>query len=209
MVNKHRSHPTDPRSKQEGEIEAREATQQAGGAANDSEAPADLEGPQSEIEALRKERDEFQAHWQRAQADYQNLRRRLQSDIDAAVVRSKRPLLQDLLLVLDYLEMALRSPCTTEEGKGLLAGVEMTKSVLMRALEREKVQAVPEGGSFDAALHEAVERVETNEREPGEVIETLRRGYSSEGQILRPAQVKVAVLPLLPKHASTSATDED
>jgi molecular chaperone GrpE len=140
-------------------------------------------------------RDEYLAALQRSQADYQNLRRRLQSDIDAAVGRSKGPLLQDLLLVLDYLDMALAAPTTSPEGKNLHAGVEMTKGQLVRALEREGVKQVPETGTFDPSMHDAVESVETDESAPNTILSTLRKGYTQNGAVLRPAQVKVAVAP--------------
>lgn len=153
------------------------------------------------LEALTAQRDEYLAALQRSQADYQNLRRRLQSDIDTATSRSKGPLLQDLLLVLDYLDMALASPHTTSEGKNLAAGVEMTKGQLVRALEREGVQPVAESGPFDASVHQAVERVETSDAAPNTILATLRRGYTQNGAVLRPAQVKVAV------ERSTSAGD--
>jgi molecular chaperone GrpE len=158
--------------------------------------PVAAETPQADAAKLAEvtaQRDEYLAALQRSQADYQNLRRRLQSDIDAATSRSKGPLLSDLLLVLDYLDMALASPCTTSEAKNLLAGVEMTKGQLVRALEREGVKPVAESGAFDANVHQAVEREETNEREPNTILTTLRRGYTQNGTVLRPAQVKVAV----------------
>lgn len=144
---------------------------------------------------LERARDEALAAQQRATADYQNLRRRMQSDIDSAVARAKKPLHQDLLLVLDYLDMALATPCTTPEGKTLLAGVQMTRAQLSTLLEREGIQPVPERGQFDAALHQAVERVETTDATPGTILGTLRRGYTAGGQILRPAQVRVAAEP--------------
>jgi molecular chaperone GrpE len=166
---------------------------------------------ETEIETLQRERDEHLQNWKRATADYQNLRRRLQSDIDAAAQRSKQPLILDLLLVLDYLEMALKAPCTTPEGKNLSAGVELTRSVLLRTLERENVRAVPEGGLFDAGVHQAVERVETGAHEAGTILETLRRGYTCNGQVLRPAQVRVAVELPTDRNAGaeTAATSEE
>lgn len=148
---------------------------------------------EARLTEVTAQRDEYLTALQRSQADYQNLRRRLQSDIDAATSRSKGPLLQDLLLVLDYLDMALASPCTTSEGKNLLAGVEMTKGQLVRALEREGVKQVPETGMFDSAVHQAVERTETSDAAPNTILATLRRGYTHNGTVLRPAQVKVAV----------------
>lgn len=147
------------------------------------------------IAELERERDENLASFQRATADYQNLRRRLASDIDAAVARAKRPLHQDLLLVLDYLDMALATPCTTHEGKNLLAGVQLTRGQLASLLEREGIQRVPDATTFDPTKHEAVERVETDEEPVGRVLDTLRPGYTMHGQILRPAQVRVVVEP--------------
>jgi len=105
-------------------------------------APGTSTGALSQSEA-ETQRDEFRAQLQRAQADYQNLRRRLQSDIDTAVARSKGPLLQDLLLVLDYLDLALAVPTTSAESKNLHAGVEMTKGQLVRALDREGISPCP------------------------------------------------------------------
>jgi molecular chaperone GrpE len=145
-----------------------------------------------DADSLVRERDEYLASWKRAAADYQNLRRRLQSDIDAAVARRKAALLGDLLLVLDYLDMALATPVETPEGKNLHAGVEATRAAMLGALEREGVKPLPEGGRFDPAIHASVARDDASGKEPGEILATLRRGYTLEGKILRPAQVRVA-----------------
>ena len=190
---KHKRHASDEREFDPESAAASGSEPASGDAQSADEAGAQRSDLQSLLENVERERDEHRANWQRAQADYQNLRRRLQSDIDAALQRAKKPLLQNLLLVLDYLEMALASPCTTQEGKDLRAGVELTRSALVSALERESVRAIPDGGTFDAALHEAVERVESADHSSGEIVQTLRRGYTVDGQVLRPAQVKVAV----------------
>ncbi len=150
-------------------------------------APAALD-----TEGLVRERDEYLASWKRANADYQNLRRRLQSDIDAAVARRKAALLGDLLLVLDYLDMALATPVETPEGKNLHAGVEATRTAMLGALEREGVKPLPEGGRFDPAVHACVATEDAPGKEAGEILATLRRGYKLEGKILRPAQVRVS-----------------
>lgn len=165
--------------------------------ADDGAAPAAELGESSapdarEFEAAVREREEFRANWQRAQADYQNLRRRMAADNEAAVQRAKKQLLLDLLLVLDYLDMALGAPVTTQEGKDLRAGVEMTRGTLFRTLEREGLRAVPDTGAFDATLHEAVDSVEAADVPDGHIVQTLRRGYTMNGHVLRPAQVRVA-----------------
>ncbi len=156
------------------------------------EAPGNSGASTDELARTAAQRDEYLASWQRAQADYQNLRRRIGSDTEAAVARAKSGLLGELLLVLDYLEMALAAPCASAEGRNLHAGVELTRQQLWQVLEREGVKLVPETGRFDAAVHQAVERVETASEEPGTILATLRRGYTLGAQILRPAHVRVA-----------------
>lgn len=144
------------------------------------------------LDAALREKDEAVRNWQRAQADYQNLRRRLSSDIDAAVARSKSALFEDLLLVLDYLEMALATPAKSADATTLRAGVEMTHQQLVKALEREGVRPVRDSGAFDAAIHQAVETVETDAVPSGHIASVSRRGYAQNGTTIRPAQVRVA-----------------
>ena len=90
----------------------------------------------SDLETIARERDEYLASWKRATADYQNLRRRLQSDLESAVARAKTGILGDLLLVLDFLDMALATPVKTDEGRSLHTGVEATRTALYAVLER-------------------------------------------------------------------------
>lgn len=150
------------------------------------------EPQETDADPIEAELAQLRATLQRAQADYQNLRRRIGSDTDAAVARSKQGLLTELLLVLDYLEMALAAPCASPEGKNLHAGVELTRAQLWKVLEREGVKLVSETGRFDAAVHQAVERVETADEPEGTILATLRRGYTLGNQILRAAHVRVA-----------------
>jgi molecular chaperone GrpE len=164
--------------------------------AEDARDPRDTSGGASDGDRVARERDEYLASWQRATADYQNLRRRVQDDIESAVASRKKALLTELLLVLDYLDMALSTPVKTDEGRQLHAGVEATRQALLGALERAGVRPVPEGGRFDPSVHESVARAEGDERDPawkpGEIVATLRRGYTLDGKMLRPAQVRVA-----------------
>jgi len=160
------------------------------------EAPrATEEGGLEELERLAREREEYLQSWKRAAADYQNLRRRVASDIEAAVARSLQGLLHELLLSLDYLDLALAIPCRSQDAQDVHAGIALTRDALLQTLERHGVRPVPEGGRFDAAVHQAVASVETDEVPPGQVVETLRRGWTQGGQILRPAQVKVSAAP--------------
>ena len=148
--------------------------------------------PEERIAALEKEVEELRGKWLRAQADYQNLRRRGQLDYETGLQRSLQPLLEELLLVLDFLDMALASPTSTEEAKNLALGVEMTRNKFVQALESAEVRPIPTDGLFDPELHEAADTRDEPDVEPGTVVETLRRGYTWRGGVLRFAKVVVA-----------------
>jgi molecular chaperone GrpE len=144
------------------------------------------------LQLAQFERAEYLASWQRAKADYQNLRRRVLSDIESAV-RDKTARIQDeMLTVLDYLDMALKSPCESQDAKNLLMGVQMTRTQLWQTLEKDGVKTIETSGAFDPSRHQAMATVETDEVEPGTILEVLRTGFKKGDQVLRHAQVKVA-----------------
>lgn len=147
-----------------------------------------LEEPLARAE---RERDEYLAQYQRALADYQNLRRRTHEDIQSAVRRERAALLEEMLTVLDYLDMALAAPCASEDAKALLFGVQLTRDQLWALLERQGVSPIPPAESFDPEIHQALATVES-ELPPGTIVETVRRGFRVGTGVLRYAQVKVA-----------------
>lgn len=170
------------------------------------EAPAEPPTPEDELGATRAERDEFEQKWLRAQADFQNLRRRTAEDIDAAVSRAKSEVLAEAITVLDYLDMALAAPVTTDEAKNLKIGVEMTRGQLQGLFDRLDVKPVVAEGTFDPALHQAVSTVETEEHEPGAIVEVVRGGWCMGETVLRYAQVRVAAAP---EAEETAETEEE
>lgn len=147
------------------------------------------------VEQLAAERDEYLELWKRAQADYKNLRRRGMADLEAGVRRSMQPLLDNLLLVLDHLEMALASPVESEDAKNFAIGVELTRKQLLAALAQEEVAEISTDGEFDPEAHQAVEMVADSDAEPGTIVATVRKGYRWRGVVLRYAQVRVAAGP--------------
>jgi molecular chaperone GrpE len=172
-----------------------------------------LEAPQGDeaaeaIAQLEAERDEALQHAQRALADYQNLRRRTQADIDAAAKRARAEVLAESLTVLDYLDMALATECSTEEGKNLKVGVSMTRGQLAALLERFKVKEIPPSKTFDATYHQAFATIETAEHPPGSIVEVFRKGWLYGDQVLRHAQVRVAAAPKVVEPPGDSGVDD-
>ena len=189
----------------------------------DVEATEDLEGIQdSEAEIVEdplakaeRERDEAVGNWQRALADYKNLNRRSLETINSAVRNARTELLAELLLVIDYLDMALLAECTTEEARNLHFGVSLTRDQMLGVLERFEVTPIADLDSFDPTLHQAVAKVEDPERKEGTIVEVKRKGYMIGDKVLRHADVHVIgvedppVLEVLPEEDSARADDPE
>ena len=141
---------------------------------------------------LTRERDEAVDRWMRLQADFQNHRRHAQANIEAAVASARSEVLGEAVTILDYLDMALAFEVSSEEAKNLKVGVEMTRQQLQGLLDRMNVKAISAEGAFDPSRHQAVSTVETDEHEPGTIMEVVRGGWTMGEAVLRFAQVRVA-----------------
>lgn len=157
--------------------------------------PDDDGGPEDALARVTRQRDEYLESWKRAQADYQNLKRRALAEAEAAALRDQRPLLEELLLVLDHLDMALGQPFESEEARNLATGVRMTRDQLVSALESQEVERIDTEGDFDPERHQAVATIPTADAPPGHVLRVVRTGWTHRGQVLRYAQVEVATAP--------------
>jgi molecular chaperone GrpE len=165
-------------------------------AAESGSAPA--APPPSELDAaeaeLVRQRDDYLARWQRAAADYKNLRRRSADEVESAVRRTVLPLLTELLLVLDHLELALQAKVESADARALYDGVKLTRDQFLQVLQRHGVEAFESLEAFDPARHEAVATRADAASEPGTILELVRRGYTWRGQVLRHAHVIVSRL---------------
>ena len=79
------------------------------------------------------------------------------------------------------------------------------------ALEAEGVEEIDssKGKEFDHDLHHAISEVETDEVEPGHIVETKQKGYTLKGKLLRPAAVVVAKNEEAPAEANKETKEEN
>jgi molecular chaperone GrpE len=147
----------------------------------------------SELQKLRVERDSLLDRLSRAQAEFENARRRASKEQQEFREYATADALKSLLPVVDSLERALQVKSDAAE---LRSGVELIYKQLQAALSRLSVNPiVSKGESFDPRYHEAIEMVETSEAPDHQVVEELQRGYKFKDRLLRPAMVKVAKNP--------------
>ncbi len=172
-----------------------ESTDTANPSKGENSAPAqDSDAPATTAPAAEKSvSEELTAQLARARADYQNLRKRTQVDIDNAVRRSLENLLQNLFVVVDNLDFALLMEPKSDDARQLAHGVELTRKQFLHALAQEGALPIPESAQFDPKLHEAVSTTPSTEHAPGTIVNVLRRGWTWRGAVLRPTHVQVAV----------------
>jgi len=148
---------------------------------------------ESQLQKLQAERDSLLDRLARAQAEFENARRRAGKEQQEFRDYAVADAIKSLLPVVDSLERALQVKSDAAELRG---GVELIYKQLQAALAKLSVNAiVSKGEPFDPRFHEAIEMVETSAAPDHQVIEELQRGYKFKDRLLRPAMVKVARNP--------------
>jgi molecular chaperone GrpE len=149
--------------------------------------------PEAELQKLRAERDSLLDRLARAQAEFENARRRAGKEQQEFRDYATIDVIKSLLPVIDSFERALR---VKSDGADFRSGIELIYKQLHDALAKLGVRQVPAVGEpFDPHYHEAIEMVETDKAADHEVLEELQRGYKFKDRLLRPAMVKVANNP--------------
>ena len=177
-------------------------------AVSESEPDADLKTPEvdpteklrADLEAAKAESDQWRDRFLRKAAELENFRKRSDRERTETATLMKSSVLAEFLPIMDACERALKSFGDDNGQQGRLQryreGVELLFKQLGDTLSRLGVVALEaKGQKFDPHLHEALSHLETLEYEDNTVIEELRRGYSLNDRLLRPAQVVVASRP--------------
>jgi molecular chaperone GrpE len=145
---------------------------------------------EDELAVARRERDEYLDLAKRAQADFENYRKRAAKDIAASGARARAGLIRELLPVVDNLERALaNAPADDPMGEG----VRLVLMDLNGVLSRAGVETIePKGETFDPNVHEALTTRQEEGVEAGTVLDVVEKGYRGADQVIRPARVVVA-----------------
>ncbi|MFD0768061.1 nucleotide exchange factor GrpE [Bacillus sp. CGMCC 1.60114] len=147
---------------------------------------------QEKVDELQAKLSETEGRMLRLQADFENYKRRVQLDKQAAEKYRSQSLVSDILPALDNFERAMQVEANDEQMKSLLQGMEMVYRQLLEALTKEGVEAIEAvGKQFDPHEHQAVMQVEDSEFESNAVVEEFQKGYKLKDRVIRPSMVKV------------------
>ena len=148
---------------------------------------------EDELEAARAEAAECRDRALRAQAEFENFRKRITREREEERRRAGERLVGELLPVIDSLERAVDHTTVGGELEQLRAGVAAVHTQLLGVLSKEGVDVIdPFGQHFDPNTQQAVSQQEDTEVAEGTVVDVFQKGYALGGRVIRPAMVVVS-----------------
>jgi molecular chaperone GrpE len=151
------------------------------------------------VAELEKQLEEAKSKALYAAADTQNVRRRLEQEVQQAKSYAAAGFARDMLAIKDHLDRALAA--VSEELRAdktaaqFLAGIEATSRELDAVFQRNGVTRITSiGEPLDPHRHQAMVEI-PSDKEPGTIIEEMQPGYMMKDRLLRPALVGVAKRP--------------
>lgn len=184
---------TEKKKQTQEEIEENEAE----AVATSENSSSDVEQLSAEVDVLRKKLEEaaaktsdYKDSWLRAQAEFQNYRRRVERDSELTYISLKGDIVKKILPVLDDLERALQNRSAEDAWAN---GIELVARKFQNILESEGVKRIDAvGAEFDPNFHEAISHEPADGVQSGHVIDVVQNGYMIGERVVRPALVRVA-----------------
>jgi molecular chaperone GrpE len=163
---------------------------------NSDEAEAEAEAVENEFELLEAELNALKDKYARVHADFDNIKKRLEREKYTAVEYANEKFAKDMVPVMDSLQGALNSANGDADKAELFdklkEGIELTHKQFLTALEKHGVTMVSHDEPFDPNIHNAVQSVDHDEVESGQIVQTFQTGYKYKNRPLREAMVIVA-----------------
>jgi molecular chaperone GrpE len=157
-------------------------------AARDSD-PNDIDGLRAKLRDEREKAQSYLSSWQRAAADFQNLKRRMEDERSEVGRIANAAFVINLLPLVDDLERALHTVDSNLAGLTWIDGVWLIYRKFQQVLENAGVREIQaEGQAFDPKVHEAISEAPGDE---GKVVSVVQRGYMLGDRVVRPAMVVV------------------
>ena len=154
---------------------------------DDEDVPADkIKKLREKLKKCENEKQEYLTGWQRAQADSVNIKKRVEEEKASFAKYATENIVMDLIATLDSFEMAFKGEAWNNVDDNWKKGIEYIHSNLLNTLKNHGVEEMNSlDEAFDPNKHHAVEGSH------GTIKEVVRKGYSLNGKVIRPAEVKV------------------
>lgn len=136
------------------------------------------------------------AKYKLALADMENLRHRLNKQVEDSKQFAISGFCKDLVEVTDVFEMAMKQISPESVGQSNYEGISMIEQRIVAIFKRHGLISLnPAGKKFDPNEHQAVFETPDASKEPGTVSEVCKVGWKLHDRIIRPAVVGVVKRP--------------
>jgi len=165
------------------------------------EIPPELDEKLSELSILqqavdesKKKAAEFYDQLLRLKAEFDNFRKRSEKEKADSRLWGKQEVLMPLLGLVDVFEQAMAQTQHAKDLKQVVQGLEFLHKNFASFLKSEGLQPIEVVGKpLDPHQSEAVEQVEVDDGQVGQVLEEVQKGYTFQGRVIRPSRVRVGV----------------
>lgn len=159
---------------------------------------------QKQLDEARKAAEGFKDQLLRKAAEFENYKRRAETDYLNTVKNANEGLILSLLPILDDLVRSLKAGKDQKDYDAFYKGVELVYAKFSKTLESQGVTPFESTGKpFDVEYHDALLQVPRNDVPPHTVIEEVERGYRLYDKILRHAKVIVSAEAITPADTGT------
>lgn len=157
-------------------------------------------------EELEKKIKELTNDLIRTRADFENYRKRVESEKEQAKVVAKSAIISKLLPIIDDIELAISYAPENLKDNPWVKGVNKLSVKLETSLSNLGIKAIDAKNEtiFDPKLHDAISMDDSSEGEEEIILEELRKGYLYNDAVIRPSMVKVGF-----RNKETEAKEED
>ena len=157
-------------------------------------------------EELEKKIEELTNDLIRTRADFENYRKRVESEKEQVKVVAKSAIISKLLPIIDDIELAISYAPENLKDNPWVKGVNKLSLKLETSLSNLGVKAIDakNNTTFDPKLHDAISMDDSSEGEEEIILEELRKGYLYNDAVIRPSMVKVGF-----RNKETEAKEED
>ena len=173
--------------------EEKEVCEQRASEASEPQEAQTCDDTDAQIQKLQNELSEITDKFYRANADFENLKKRLEKEKDSAVAYASESFAKDLLPIIDALEEAAKIDVEGNElADKIEVGVKQCLSLFTKTFEKYGIVPIATDGGFDPSVHNAISMIEAEGANSGDIVQVYQKGYMYKQRVLRAAMVVVA-----------------
>ena len=132
----------------------------------------------------------------RKAAEFENYKKRTDSEISSYLKYANENLLIDLLPVLDDFDRVMKAWNDKHDVETFKKGIEMIYDKFKNTLEKQGLKEIEsDGKAFDVNLHDALLQTPNPELPANTVLETIEKGFYLKDKVIRHAKVIVSANP--------------